>query len=125
MSTVNAWVNLLDSSDEEGNVPLPFVKAADSLRLGTSPNWDSDSSMGLASDEDDEDRPWPDRDVESTISLGLTILKEDSDDSSLDSVLSASASFSSIVGDDFNASPPYNPSSPVLLKIVRNRVFNR
>lgn len=88
MSTANAWINLLDSSDDEGNVPLPLVKAADSLRLGASPAWDSDSSMGFASDECDE----------SNVSLGSTIFKEDSDDSRLDGARSASATFSSIVG---------------------------
>lgn len=67
--------------------------------------------MGSASDEDDEDRG---SDVESTVSLGSTILKEDSDDSSLNSARSASATLSSIVGDDFNDPPPYNPSSPIL-----------
>lgn len=129
MLTPNAYLNLMDSSDEEGNIPVPTVQAADSLHLDTfsessqSLDWDADSEMELSSDG----KPAAlESDAASIISLGSIVFLVDSDDSSLESISSASAAFSSISGDDFtgavaelatDASPPYNPASPTFSDI--------
>lgn len=119
----------MDSSDEEGNIPEPTVQAADSLQLDTfsdnsqSLDWDADSEMESTSDGNPTA---PESDVASIISLGSTAFLVDSDDTSLESISSASAAFSSISGNDFtgavaelapDASPPYNPASPTLSDI--------